>query len=189
MATCAAASARSPAAWASSSAVSSGSSAPSASSVTMTAWSLSCSANNVSSSGCTSPPRSDLVARIPLAELVEHAALLRDQGHLSFGTLERESAVELLQRPLQPARLDPVHRPLVQLVGIALPQPFRLEQLVGARGRLVQREHRIVGDGFEHAAVGGKLEFFGVDGFDDTTLPRLAVQHQEQEGLLGAGGE
>src|SRR6059036_717391 len=102
------ASARSAAACASSSVDTSGASAARASSVAVTARSFSCSANNASSSGCTSPPLSDLVTRIPFAELVEHATLLRNQGRLSFGTLQRQPAVELLERALQPARLDPV---------------------------------------------------------------------------------
>src|SRR6266446_6468665 len=112
------ASARSAAACASSSVDTSGASAARASSVAVTARSFSCSANNASSSGCTSPPLSDLVSRVTLAELVEHAALLRNQGRLPIGALERELIVQLLQLPLEPPGFHPVDRQLVHLVGI-----------------------------------------------------------------------
>src|SRR3989441_2856017 len=112
----AAASARSATACASSSVDTSGASAARASSVAVTARSFSCSANNASSSGCTSPPLSDLVPRVALAELVEHAALLRNQGRLPLGALERELVVELLQLPLKPPGFHPVDRELVHLV-------------------------------------------------------------------------
>src|SRR5260370_27571488 len=113
-----AARARSAAAGAASSSSSSGASAAKRSSVSVTAWSFACSANNASSSGCTSPPRRDLVSGVALAELVEHPALLRNQGRLPVGTLEGQLLVELLQLALQPPRLDPLHRPLAPVVGI-----------------------------------------------------------------------
>src|SRR5438445_126934 len=166
---------RSATACASCCACGSGWSAASASSVAVTAWSFSCSASNASSSGCTSPPHGDLVTRISFAELVEHAALLRDQRRLSVGAFERQTAVEVLELPLQPPGLDPVHRPLVQRVGIPVVQPFGLELLVGARGGLAEREHRVVGDRLEHLAVGDELEFLGVDGVDYASLPRVTL--------------
>src|SRR5438093_6060 len=184
---------RSPAIWlrrpacASSSAWAAGSSAASASSVAVTAWSFCCSASNASSSGCTSPPHSDLVTRIPLAQLVEHAPLFRDQRRLHLRALEREALVELLQLPLQPARFDPVHRSLVQGVRIAIAQPFGFELLVGARGDLAEREHRVVGDRFEQFAVGDEFELLGVDGLAHPALPWIALEHQEQEGFLSGG--
>src|SRR5205809_659356 len=172
---------------ASSSAWAAGSSAASASSVAVTAWSFCCSASNASSSGCTSPPHSDLVTRIPLAQLVEHAPLFRDQRRLHLRALEREALVELLQLPLQPARFDPVHRSLVQGVRIAIAQPFGFELLVGARGDLAEREHRVVGDRFEQFAVGDEFELLGVDGLAHPALPWIALEHQEQEGFLSGG--
>src|SRR2546427_9819727 len=119
------ASARPAAACASSSVDTSGASAARASSVAVTARSFSCSANNASSSGCTSPPLSDLVPRVALAELVEYAALFRNQGRLPLGALERELVIELLQLPLEPPGFHPIDGELVHLVGIPTPETLR----------------------------------------------------------------
>src|SRR5260370_4461263 len=145
IAACAATSARSATACASSSTRSSGASASRAASVAVTAWSFSCNTNNASRSGCSSPPPSDLVTGVTLAELVEHATLLRQQGHLTLGTLERELLVELRQVALEPAGLDPVHGQFVHLVGVARAEPLAPELLVGPRRRGGQREHHVVG--------------------------------------------
>src|SRR3989441_8161712 len=184
-----AAGARSATACASSSVDRSGASAARASSVAVTARSFSCSANNASSSGCTSPPLSDLVPRVAFAELVEHAALLRNQGHLPLGALERELIVQLLQLPLEPAGFHPVDGQLVHLVGIPTPETLRLELLVRAGRRVVEREDRIVGDALEHGSIRRELELLGIDRFDDAGFPRLAFEHEQDESFLGAGGE
>src|SRR2546422_6361032 len=183
------ASARSAAACASSSVDTSGASAARASSVAVTARSFSCSANNASSSGCTSPPLSDLVPRVAFAELVEHPALLRNQGHLPLGALERELIVQLLQLPLEPPGFHPVDGELVHLVGIATAETLRLELLVRAGRRVVEREDRIVGNTLEHGAIGRELELLGIDGLGHAAQPWLALQHQEQKSLFGAGGQ
>src|SRR3989442_175274 len=179
------ASARSAAACASSSVDTSGASAARASSVAVTARSFSCSANNASSSGCTSPPLSDLVPRVALAELVEYAAFLRNQGRLPLGALERELVIELLQLPLEPPGFHPVHRELVHLIGIPTPEAFCFELLVGAGGGVVERQHRVVRDALEDGAIGWELELFGVHSLRDSGLPRFAFQHEKQKGLIG----
>src|SRR2546428_9887582 len=183
------ASARSAAACASSSVDTSGASAARASSVAVTARSFSCNANNASSSGCTSPPLSDLVPRVAFAEFVEHAALLRNQGRLPLGALKRELIVQLLQLPLEPPGFHPVDGELVHLVGIPTPETLRLELLVRAGRRVVEREDRIVGNTLEHGAIGRELELLGIDRFDDAGLPRLAFEHEQDESFLGAGGK
>src|SRR2546430_8321359 len=173
MAACAPARAGSAAACASSRAWSSGAGAARLSSVAVTAWSFSCRANNASSSGCTSPPLSDLVTRVAFAELVEHAALLRNQGRLPLGALERELIVQLLQLPLEAPGFHPVDGELVHLVGIPTPETLRLELLVRAGRRVVEREDCIVGNTLEDGTVGRELELLGIDRFDDAGFPRL----------------
>src|SRR5439155_18428197 len=126
---------------------------------------------NASSSGCTSPPLRDLVPRIALAQLVEHTALLRNQGRLPLGALERELIVELLQLPLESPGFHPVDGQLVHLVGIPGTESLRFELLVRASRRVVQGEHRVVGDALEDGAIGWELELFGVDGLDAAGLP------------------
>src|SRR5207247_9772183 len=121
-------SARSAARSASSSVRSSGSRAASAASASVTAWSFSCNANTASSPGCTSsPPRSDLVARVLHAQRVEHAPLLSQQLRLLFRRRQRDQPVQLGDLPLQAPRLDPGHRPLEQLVRPPAAQPLRLQ--------------------------------------------------------------
>src|SRR5207244_8172824 len=93
----------------------------------VTAWSSSCNANTASSSGCTSsPPRSDLVARILHPQRVEHAPLLSQELRLLFRRRQWDQAVQLGDLPLQAPRLDPVHRPLEQLVRRTAAQQPRL---------------------------------------------------------------
>src|SRR5207245_1631299 len=76
------------------------------------------------SPGCTSPPpRSDLVARILHPQRVEHAPLLSQELRLLFRRRQRDQAVQLGDLPLQAPRLDPVHRPLEQLVRRPAGQP------------------------------------------------------------------
>src|SRR5690349_21539934 len=185
MAACAAATARSATPSASSSVSSSGASAAMASSDAVTARSLSCNANNVSSSWCTSPPRSDFVTRIPFAELIEHASLLRDQRRLALGALEGELIIEPLELALESPGFHPIDGHLVHLVRIAPAQPLGLEMLVGAGRRVVQRQHGVVGDALEYGAIGRELEFLGIDGVGDPRAPRFALKKQEQESLLG----
>src|SRR5690348_11152643 len=187
IAACAAATARSAAPSASSSVSSSGASAAMASSDAVTARSFSCNANNVSSSRCTSPPRSNFVTRIPFAELIEHASLLRDQRRLALGALEGELIIEPLELALESPGFHPIDGHLVHLVRIASAQPLGLEMLVGAGRRVVQRQHSVVGDALEYGAIGRELEFLGIDGFGDPRAPRFALKKEEQESLLGVG--
>src|SRR5262245_31069379 len=118
----------------------SGASAASACSAWVTTWSLLCNANNDSRSGCTPPPRHDLVTRQPAIALRRHPLLLQHQTRLFLSARERDLAIEPLQLPPQPPRLHPVHG-LVEEVVRPLARPFRAQRLVGARRAVIQSVH------------------------------------------------
>src|SRR5690349_19481158 len=101
----------------------SGVSAASACSAWVTTWSLLCNANNDSRSGCTPPPRHDLVTREPAIALRRHSLHLQHQSHLFIVSRQRNLALQPLHLAAQPPRLDPIHRLVEQLVG-PLPWPF-----------------------------------------------------------------
>src|SRR2546422_6803041 len=188
---CALSSTRSAAASSSASAPVSGSSPRSASSTAITAWSFCCSANNASRSGCTTPPLGYAVLRKPPVPLQHEALHLAHHAVLLLHRRQRQRALQFVHLPLDPPRLDPVHRPLEQLVGLAPPpappaaRPFRLQLLVGARRRLVQPVGGVLGHGLEYRPVGGELEVLVVHGLRNSGAPGLALEEQEEERLFG----
>src|SRR6266576_5943995 len=128
MPACACATTRSAAAICSSSARSSGSNAFSRASQLVTATSLSCNASSASRSGCTLPPcvLENLPARTLGISFIRYRSLFK--GQAGFVRLRGEIDFLLLARdfPIEPSRLQPIHRTLEGHVGLLVAEPLCL---------------------------------------------------------------